>query len=126
MFAGASLAQAEEVTRNAMLDAYAAWPLLEDRAAWWVRLHAIRDYVDNAERGQRAPGVGAGERERVLAALGNLSLMQRMVAALSLDGHLPSKIALMLGRPTTYVTSNLRHAWDRLYRGLENASSHTG
>lgn len=135
MFAGASLPEAESVASNAMIEAFLAWPLLEDPAGW-VRVAAIHDYLDATQRTIRplehdrpVPAWSAGcaepprssqapNRDPVLAAVASLSRAQREVTALSLIGHQPDRISGLLGRPLNHVRSSLRHAQQRLQQEL--------
>lgn len=138
MYAGASLHDAEDATSNAMIEAYLRWSLLENPAAW-VRMVAIHDYVNNAQRDRRRPLLEAeaarmafvdsvlpepraepDEREQVIAVLRELPPAQRKVMALAMDGFERTKIAEMLQMPLANVRSNLRHARERLRRDLKD------
>jgi RNA polymerase sigma-70 factor (ECF subfamily) len=141
MYAGATMREAEDATANAMIEAYLSWSLLENPAAW-VRVVAIHDYITSTQRSPRRPilqapatpparvdrdppesGGQAGEHELVPATIGRLSLAQREVVALHLDGYHSATIAKLLGKPVSTVRSNLRHARDRLRRELDDVSA---
>jgi RNA polymerase sigma-70 factor (ECF subfamily) len=137
MYAGANLDDAEDAVSTAMIEAYLAWPLLTNPAAW-VRTAALHNFINSAQRNRRrplleaqvgrrdrvdttpaAPAEEPDERDHVLAALRELPPTQRKVMALVLDGHAPAQIADMLGVNPASVRSNLRHARQGLRRRLE-------
>jgi RNA polymerase sigma-70 factor (ECF subfamily) len=140
MYAGATLHDAEDATSYAMTEAYLRWPLLENPAAW-VRMVAVHDYVNSAQRSRRRPLLETeaarmafvdnilpepraepDERHEVIAMLRELPTAQRKVMALAIDGFEPAKIAEMLQMPAATVRSNLRHARDRLRREINDVN----
>lgn len=137
MYAGASMEDAEDAVSAAMVEAYVRWYLLENPAGW-VRTAAIHQYVNNTERDRRRPLLEAqaarsaavnalqpdsgepDECDRVTAVLRQLPTTQREVMALTIDGFEPAKIAEILQTSPANVRSNLRHARDRLRRGVKD------
>ena len=122
---GASRADAEDATQEAMILAWNQWKSIREPAAW-VRTVALRSYLRLLERGkpevmaldESAPGPGVDddlgtfeeEQRQVLRLLRSLPDGQRTVAALHYDGLNCEEIADLLGKAPATVRSNLRHA----------------
>jgi RNA polymerase sigma factor (sigma-70 family) len=122
---GASRADAEDATQEAMIEAWQRWDSIREPAAW-VRTVAVRTFWKQA-RGQRPETVSleeatvkpvtdpdlsifAEEQQQILGLLRKLPIRQRTVAALYYDGLTCDEIAELIGIPPTTVRSNLRHA----------------
>lgn len=129
---GASEAEAEDASAEAMAQAYKAWDQIRSPRAW-VRKAAFNSYVRHAEKARKerpVPELGMlitgcvtsieenyQERQqewRVIAIMRQLPPAQRKVAALFYDGLSLGEIAEATDRPVTTVRSTLRHARTRL------------
>lgn len=122
---GASRADAEDATQEAMIRALDVWCSIREPAAW-VRTVAIRSYLRMVRRrnAQEVPldesmphsatddGLGAFEQEQqeVLRLLRALPAKQQTVTALYYDGLNCEEIADALRQTPATVRSNLRHA----------------
>ena len=121
---GASQADAEDATQEAMILAWNQWDSIREPAAW-VRTVAIRSYLKMVRSGAQVvslddsvPGpveaddLGSFEEEQrqVLRLLRALPSGQRTVAALYYDGLNCEEIAVALGKSPATVRSNLRYA----------------
>jgi len=129
---GASRADAEDATQEAMVLAWDQWELIRDPTAW-VRTVAVRAYLKQARgRGNQAVrldesgcepatdadvGIFAEEQQKVLRLLRGLPAGQRTVAALFYDGLTCEEIAELAGKPPGTIRSQLRHARKSL-RGM--------
>jgi RNA polymerase sigma factor (sigma-70 family) len=121
---GASRADAEDATQEAMILAWNQWSSIREPAAW-VRTVAVRSYL-RLRRGrpevtaldESAPDPAADddlgsfeeEQRQVLHLLRKLPDGQRAVAALYYDGLNCEEIAALLGKAPATVRSHLRHA----------------
>lgn len=121
---GASRADAEDATQEAMIRAWQRWESI-DKPEAWVRTVAVRAYwrMVNA-RPQTAPfnepvpestadpslSIFTEEQQHVLRLLRALPPMQCNVAALTYDGSTCGEIAILLGISEATVRSHLRHA----------------
>lgn len=122
---GASRADAEDATQEAMILAWQKWESIREPAAW-VRTVAVRTFWKQAARQsnhteplEQADGESAvdpdlsifgEEQQQTLRLLRGLSTEQRTVAALFYDGLSCEEIAELTGKPSATVRSNLRHA----------------
>lgn len=124
---GASRADAEDATQEAMILAWQQWESLDSPAAW-VRTVAVRTFWRRA----RAQGlqeaatdkdtaadqsavdadlvVFTEEQQDILRRLRELPKVQRTVFALYYDGLSCEEIADLLDKTPATVRSNLRHA----------------
>lgn len=122
---GASRADAEDSTQEAMILAWKQWESIREPAAW-VRTTAVRAFWKHA-RAQRHQMVSldeafpepvadpdlsifAEEQRQVLSLLRKLPSRQRTVAALFYDGLSCEEIAELIEKPPVTVRSHLRHA----------------
>jgi RNA polymerase sigma-70 factor (ECF subfamily) len=121
---GASRADAEDATQEAMFLAWQQWESIREPAAW-VRTTAVRCFWRQArKRGEHEVALGEAleaatdpdleifgeEQRRVLRLLRGLPEGQRTVAALFYDGLLCEEIAELMGKPSATIRSQLRHA----------------
>jgi RNA polymerase sigma factor (sigma-70 family) len=122
---GASRADAEDATQEAMILAWNQWGSIREPTAW-VRRVAVRSYLRMARSGHSqavpldesvpTPVVGDDlgsfeeEQRQVLRLLRMLPDGQRTVTALYYDGLNCQEIADLLGKTPATVRSNLRHA----------------
>jgi RNA polymerase sigma-70 factor (ECF subfamily) len=122
---GASQADAEDATQEAMILAWSQWDSIREPAAW-VRKVAIRRYLrmvrsrgtQLASLDESVPdpvgndGLGSFEEEQrqVLRLLRALPPGQRVVTALYYDGLNCEEIATVSGKTPATVRSNLRYA----------------
>jgi RNA polymerase sigma factor (sigma-70 family) len=128
---GASWADAEDATQEAMLQALQQWESVDEPTSW-VRTVAFRAFWRQIRtRQQTVPldedayeptpdvdlSILAEEQQRILGMLRTLPPEQRIVAALFYDGMSCEEIADLLGKPAATVRSNLRHARKTL-RGM--------
>jgi RNA polymerase sigma-70 factor (ECF subfamily) len=125
MAMGASRADAEDATQDAMIQAWNQWESIRDPTAW-IRTVAVRAYLKQTRARDRqavsldeSPGesaadldldVFAAEEQEVLRLLRQLPEGQRTVAALFYDGLTCEEIAEVAGKPAGTVHSQLRHA----------------
>jgi RNA polymerase sigma factor (sigma-70 family) len=123
--AGASRADAEDATQEAMIQAWQHWKSIREPAAW-LRTVALRTWLkqcdmqrfmtiqlDNADRSTvLGPDLSifATEQQQVLRLLRALPPMQRAVVALFYDGAPCDEIAELLDVAEATVRSHLRHA----------------
>jgi RNA polymerase sigma factor (sigma-70 family) len=121
---GASRADAEDATQEAMTQAWRKWDSIQEPAAW-IRVVAVRAYIRQVRaRAEEAtplesipepaedpdlPGLTQSQHY-VLDMLRGLPLGQRTVAALYYDGMTCEEIAGLTGKPASTVRSQLRHA----------------
>lgn len=126
---GASRADAEDATQEAMAMAWSQWESIREPAAW-LRTVAVRAHLKQARaRDSQAVsldqstfdppdqldlGVFAEEQQHVLGLLRALPDGQRTVAALFYDGLTCEEIAELEGKPPATVRSQLRHARNSL------------
>jgi RNA polymerase sigma factor (sigma-70 family) len=121
---GASRADAEDATQEAMILAWRQWESIREPTAW-VRTVAVRTFWKQANRqaNQTEPleaaaeptadsdlSIFAEEQQEILRLLRELPTGQRTVAALYYDGLSCDEIAELIGKPPATVRSNLRHA----------------
>ena len=123
--AGASRADAEDATQEAMIQAWQQWESIREPAAW-LRTVAFRAWskqgnmqrfntvqLDDADRStvpDRDLSIFATEQQKVLRLLRALPPMQRAVAALFYDGAPCDEIAGLLDISEATVRSHIRHA----------------
>jgi RNA polymerase sigma-70 factor (ECF subfamily) len=132
---GASRADAEDATQEAMLEAWRQRDSIQHSAPW-VRTVAIRAYRDRVRmRAQMVSldgsayqavaepdlSIFAEEQQQVLYALRALPPEQRTVVALFYDGATCDEIAAATGKSPATVRSHLRHA-RRTLKGLMSSS----
>jgi RNA polymerase sigma-70 factor (ECF subfamily) len=126
---GASRADAEDATQEAMVLAWNQWESIHDPAAW-VRTVAVRAYLRQARaRGSQTVSLNESayepatapdldvfteEQQHVLGLLRGLPAGQRTVAALFYDGLTCEEIAELAGKPPATIRSQLRHARNSL------------
>jgi RNA polymerase sigma factor (sigma-70 family) len=121
---GASRADAEDATQEAMFSAWRQWDSIHQPVAW-VRTVAVRTYWRQVRsRQQTVPldepdcqAVGdsdlrifSEEQQQVLRMLRALPPEQRTVVALRYDEATCEEIAALTGKPPATVRSHLRHA----------------
>jgi RNA polymerase sigma factor (sigma-70 family) len=126
---GASRADAEDATQEAMLAAWRQRDTINKNAVAWLRTVAIRKYWElvgarpqtvplNEFASQPVAGSGlsifAEEQLEVLHLLRALPPEQRTVVALHYDGATCEDIATVTGKSQATVRSNLRHARNTL------------
>jgi RNA polymerase sigma-70 factor (ECF subfamily) len=122
---GASRADAEDATQEAMILAWRNWQSIREPAAWvrttavrscWRqarvrRVHvAVMDEVQDMPSADPDLGIFGEEQRRVLSLLRALPPGQRVVAALSYDGLSCEEVAVVLNKPAATIRSQLRHA----------------
>jgi RNA polymerase sigma factor (sigma-70 family) len=132
---GASRADAEDATQEAMLQAWRQRDTIQSPVPW-VRAVAKRVYWDRVgTRPQTIPldesasqtaaepdlSIFAEEQQQVLHALRALPPEQRTVVALFYDGATCEEIAEATGKSPATVRSHLRHA-RRTLKGLMSSS----
>lgn len=125
---GASRADAEDATQEAMILAWQQWESIREPAAW-VRTAAVRCFWRQARKKQKhevaldetvEPAthpeleIFGEEQRRVLRLLRGLPEGQRTVAALYYDGLACEEIAELMGKPPATIRSQLRHARNTL------------
>jgi RNA polymerase sigma-70 factor (ECF subfamily) len=125
---GASRADAEDATQEAMILAWRQWESIREPTSW-VRTVAVRAFwrhigkkrqtvpLDEAVDQQAAdPDLAtfAEEQQQVLRLLRGLPPGQRTVAALHYDELPCDEIAELTGKSPATVRSNLRHARKKL------------
>lgn len=122
---GASRADAEDATQDAMTQAWQQWESIREPAAW-VRTVAARAFwkqtrgqgyqsvaLDEAASQPVADpdlGIFAEEQRQILRLFQGLPTWQRTIAALYYDGLSCDEIAELIGKPPATVRSHLRHA----------------
>lgn len=121
---GASRADAEDATQDAMVEAWQKWQSIEKPGAW-VRTVAYHAYLRQVHaRDRQAASLDESAHEpavesdlsiftdgqRVLQLLRALPPGQRTVAAFFYDGLTCEEIAELVGTPAATVRSQLRHA----------------
>lgn len=123
--AGASRADAEDATQEAMIEAWRHWRSIREPAAW-LRTVAFRAWskqndiqrprmvpLEDADRSSALdPDLSsfAIEQQQVLRLLRALPPMQRAVVALFYDGAICDEIGELLGVSQATVRSHLRYA----------------
>lgn len=123
--AGASRADAEDATQEAMIQAWQHWKSIREPAAW-LRTVAFRTWskrgdtqrfktvrLDDADRSTVLDpdlSIFATEQQHVLRLLRALPPMRRVVTALFYDGASCGEIAELLDAAEPTVRSHLRHA----------------
>lgn len=122
---GASRAEAEDATQEAMIAAWQQWGSIHEPAAW-VRTTALRKLWKHNRQQRFASPLGeatlepaggepdlavfSSEQQQVLSLLRRLPDAQRTVAALYYDGLSIGEIVKATGKPATTIRSHLRHA----------------
>lgn len=121
---GASRADAEDATQEAMVQAWQRWESI-DKPEAWVRTVAVRAYwkvvgarPQTVSLDESVPesivdsglGIFTEEQQQVLRLLRALPPMQGGVAALAYDGSTCQEIAMLLGISEATVRSHLRYA----------------
>jgi RNA polymerase sigma factor (sigma-70 family) len=122
---GASRADAEDATQEAMILAWQQWETIREPAAW-VRTVAVRAFRRQAGRQEKQAvtldtssaepvddhelSIFAEEQQQILRLLRGLPPGQRAVAALFYDGLTYEEIAELTGKSPATVRSHLRHA----------------
>jgi RNA polymerase sigma factor (sigma-70 family) len=122
---GASRADAEDATQEAMTQAWQHWESVREPAAW-LRTVAVRAWWKRGDT-QRFPtvplddadcsnathpdlGIFAAEQQQVLQLLRALPPMQRTIVALFYDGATCGEVAELTGISRATVRSHLRYA----------------
>lgn len=137
---GASRADAEDVTQEAMIGAWKQWDGLREPAAWvrtvafrayWKLARAKRSVLPLDESTPEVPidsdlSIFTEEQQHVLDALRNLPPQQRTVTALFYDGLACEEIAELLGKSPATVRSHLRHARNTLKEVVRRERYDTG
>jgi RNA polymerase sigma factor (sigma-70 family) len=130
MAMGASRAEAEDATQEALILAWRKWDSISEPAAW-VRTTASRifwrrarkrcnqvvllgDEIADQAATETDLAVFTEEQQNVLRLLRALPARQRAVAALYYDGMSYEEIADLLGSQPNTVRSQLRHARKKL------------
>lgn len=121
---GASRADAEDASQEAMVLAWRKWESI-DKPEPWVRTVAVRVYwklvstrPQTVSLDESVPesvvdsalSIFTEEQQHVLRLLRALPPMQRTVAALAYDGSTCEEVAMLLGISEATVRSHLRHA----------------
>lgn len=121
---GASRADAEDATQEAMARAWQKWDSIESPGAW-VSTVAYRAYLRRAHARDRQvesldesaaesaiePDLGIfADQQQVLSLLRALPPGQRAIAACFYDGLTCEEIAAVVEKPPATVRSQLRHA----------------
>lgn len=122
---GASRADAEDATQEAMIKAWEEWGSIESPRAWVSKV-AYRAYLRKVHSRDRKAEpldgsfedpatdsdlvVFADEQQRVLRLLRALPPGQRAIAACFYDGLACEEIAEAVNKPPSTVRSQLRHA----------------
>jgi RNA polymerase sigma factor (sigma-70 family) len=135
---GASRADAEDATQEAMIRAWQQWESIREPTAW-VRTVAVRTYCKLVSQRQsrttsldEATGecpadpdlsIFTEEQQHVLRLLRALPTQQRVVAALSYDDLTCEEIAELTGKSSATIRSHLRHARKTL-RGMVLSEGH--
>jgi RNA polymerase sigma factor (sigma-70 family) len=126
MTMGASRADAEDATQEAMIAAWQQWESIREPAAW-IRTTATRSFWRHNRKQQphTSPldativqpeiadpdlAIFGEEQQQVLSLLRGLAPAQRTIAALFYDGLTVEEIASATGKPAPTVRSHLRHA----------------
>jgi RNA polymerase sigma factor (sigma-70 family) len=130
---GASRADAEDATQDAMVLVWRKWESVNDHPAWVYKV-AVRGYwrllrtrPTTVRLTESAPettvesdlSILSEEQRHVLSVLRQLPPMQRFVLALTYDGLTCKEIAEVLEISEATVRSHLRHARNNL-KGLMN------
>jgi len=121
---GASRADAEDATQEAMFSAWRQWDSIQQPVAW-VRTVVVRTYWKQVRlRGKTVPldepacqavadsdlSIFSEEQQQVLRVLRALPPEQRTIVALRYDEATCEEIAALTGKPSGTVRSHLRHA----------------
>jgi RNA polymerase sigma factor (sigma-70 family) len=122
---GASRADAEDATQEAMTQAWQQWKSIREPAAW-LRTVAVRAWwkqggrqrfqtvpLDDADYSKASHAdlvTFAAEQQQVLLVLRALPPMQRTIVALFYDGAACGEVAELTGISRATVRSHLRHA----------------
>jgi RNA polymerase sigma factor (sigma-70 family) len=121
---GASRADAEDATQEAMLKAWQAWDSITKPHAWVCtvayrtylkQVHARDRHATSLEKSASEPAVESdvsifADGQQVLQLLRALPPGQRTVAAFFYDGLTCEEIAQLVDKPPATVRSQLRHA----------------
>jgi RNA polymerase sigma-70 factor (ECF subfamily) len=132
---GASRADAEDATQDALVLAWRKLDSIDDHAAWVYTVatraywRVLRTRPVPAPLPESAPatttasdlGIFTEEQQHVLSVLRQLPLMQRVVLALIYDGLTCKDIAEVLGISEATVRSHLRHARNNLKKVVLSA-----
>jgi RNA polymerase sigma-70 factor (ECF subfamily) len=123
--AGATRAEAEDATQEAMIQAWQHWKSIREPAAWlrtvafrtWSKQSSMQRFktvpLDDADRSMVLDpdlSIFATEQQQVLYLLRALPPMRRAVIALFYDGASCGEIAELLDATEPTVRSHLRHA----------------
>jgi RNA polymerase sigma factor (sigma-70 family) len=122
---GASRADAEDATQEAMIAAWQQWESIREPAAW-VRTTAARKFwKHNHQQLRTSPleestpqplrsdpdlAIFAEEQRQVLSVLRRLPAAQRTITSLYYDGLPVQEIAKVVDKPAATVRSHLRYA----------------
>jgi RNA polymerase sigma factor (sigma-70 family) len=131
MYSGACFDDACDAVQEAMILAASRFGKLQYPGAWVSRV-AVRIYIRKSRRDQevrhrelgapRSPTVQDSDPDllsSVRTELQNLPPVQRMIMALTIEGHSPTEIAEILGKSTTAVRGSLRCARQAMSVGLK-------
>jgi RNA polymerase sigma factor (sigma-70 family) len=138
VYMGADLQEAEDAVQEAFTLAYKEWETIREPAAW-VRTVAVRAYMRNSRRADRASGLPSEfdsrvaelpesfslEQQKVLELLRSLPPRQRAILALLYDGHSPREISTILNISDSTVRAHLHKARQQLKAalGIDQASA---
>jgi RNA polymerase sigma-70 factor (ECF subfamily) len=127
---GADRHEAEDAAQEAFLLAFKEWGSIREPAAW-VRTVAVRGYIRNSRRADRASGlpgefdsrvaefsVFSFEQQRILELLRSLPPQQRTILALLYDGLSPREIAVILDISDSTVRAHRHKARQQLKAAL--------
>lgn len=123
---GADRHEAEDAAQEAFILAYEKWDSIIEPAAW-VRTVAVRGYLRNSRRADRASGLpgefdsrvaeipeSSLEQQRILGLLRSLPPQQRTILALLYDGLSPREIAEILNISDSTVRAHRHKARQQL------------
>jgi RNA polymerase sigma-70 factor (ECF subfamily) len=121
---GASRADAEDATQEAMVRAWQKWDSIDSPRAWVCTVayraylrqaRAQQRYAESLDESAREPAAepdpsAFADEQQVLRLLRALSPGQRVIAACFYDGLTCEEIAKVVEKPPATVRSQLRHA----------------
>jgi RNA polymerase sigma factor (sigma-70 family) len=127
---GADRQEAEDAAQEAFILAYKKWDSIREPSAW-VRTVAVRAYIRNSQRADRASGLPSEfdyrvaempesslEQQKIIELLRSLPPQQRTILALLYDGLSPREIAVILNISDSTVRAHRHKARQQLKAAL--------